>query len=99
MDKGGLRLPNTNVNQAKLKIILKQLKKMDRHVGMMLAKDLKKRLDGLENPRQFGKALVGDYKGLWRYRVGNYRVICDIIDNKMVILALEMGHRKDIYRK
>jgi mRNA interferase RelE/StbE len=43
--------------------------------------------------------LVGDYKGLWRYRVGNYRVICDIIDNKMVILALEMGHRKDIYRK
>ncbi|HEM3595994.1 TPA: type II toxin-antitoxin system RelE/ParE family toxin, partial [Streptococcus suis] len=44
---------------------LKQLKKMDRHVGMMLAKDLKKRLDGLENPRQFGKALVGDYKGLW----------------------------------
>ena len=78
---------------------LKQLKKMDRHVGMMLAKDLKKRLDGLENPRQFGKALVGDYKGLWRYRVGNYRVICDIIDNKMVILALEMGHRKDIYRK
>ena len=78
---------------------LKQLKKMDRHVGMMLAKDLKKRLDGLDNPRQFGKALVGDYKGLWRYRVGNYRVICDIIDNKMVILALEMGHRKDIYRK
>lgn len=78
---------------------LKQLKKMDRHVGLMLAKDLKKRLDGLEHPRQFGKALVGEYKGLRRYRVGNYRVICDIIDDKMVILALEVGHRKEIYKK
>ncbi|NQQ32711.1 type II toxin-antitoxin system RelE/ParE family toxin [Streptococcus suis] len=80
-------------------VALKQLKKMDKHVGMMLAKDLKKRLDGLENPRQFGKALVGDYKGLWQYRVGIYRVICDVMDNKIVVLALGIGHRKDIYRK
>lgn len=78
--------------------VKKQLKKMDRHVGLMLAKDLKKRLDGLENPRQHGKALTGQYKGLWRYRLGNYRVICDIIDNDLVILALEVGHRKEIYK-
>lgn len=79
--------------------VKKQLKKMDRHVGLMLAKDMKKRLDGLNNPRQFGKALTGQYKGLWRYRVGNYRVICDIVDNEMIILALEVGHRKEIYKR
>lgn len=79
--------------------VKKQLKKMDKHVGLMLAKDMKKRLDGLNNPRQFGKALTGQYKGLWRYRAGNYRVICDIVDNEMIILALEVGHRKEIYKR
>ncbi|MBK0347428.1 type II toxin-antitoxin system RelE/ParE family toxin [Aerococcaceae bacterium zg-ZJ1578] len=79
--------------------VRKQIKKMDKHVGLMLAKDMKKRLDGLTNPRQIGKALTGQYKGLWRYRVGNYRIICDIVDDELIILALEVGHRKDIYTK
>ena len=79
--------------------VKKQLKKMDKHVGLMLAKDMKKRLDGLNNPRQQGKALTGQYKGLWRYRIGNYRVICDIQDDNLIILALEVGHRKEIYKK
>ncbi|KXT84133.1 RelE/StbE replicon stabilization toxin [Streptococcus sp. DD11] len=72
---------------------------MDKHVGLMLAKDMKKRLDGLSNPRQIGKALLGPYKGLWRYRVGNYRVICQIIDDQLLVLALEVGHRKEIYKR
>lgn len=76
----------------------KQLKKMDKGVALMLAQRLKAMLDGIENPRQHGKALVGQYKGLWRYRVGQYRVICDIRDNELIILALEIGHRKDIYK-
>lgn len=75
----------------------KQIKKLDKHVGLMLANEMKKRLDGLSNPRQHGKALVGDKKGLWRYRVGAYRIICDIQDDKLIILALEVGHRKNIY--
>ncbi len=79
--------------------VKKQLKKMDKHVGLMLAKDMKKRLDGLNNPRQQGKALTGQYKGLLRYRIGNYRVICDIQDDNLIILALEVGHRKEIYKK
>lgn len=78
--------------------IVKQIKKMDKHVGLMLAKDIKKRLDGLENPRQFGKALTGQFKGLWRYRVGDYRVIADIRDQELIVLALEVGHRKEIYK-
>ncbi len=78
--------------------VKKQLKKMAKHVRLMLAKDMKKHLDGVENPRQMGKVLTGQFKGLWRYRIGNYRVICDIIDDDLIILAIEVGHRKDIYK-
>ncbi|MHB9782619.1 type II toxin-antitoxin system RelE family toxin [Streptococcus sp. 10F2] len=78
--------------------VKKQLKKMDKHVRLMLVKDMKKRLDGLENLRQIGRALVGNKKGLWRYRLGNYRIICDIRDNEMIVLAVEVGHRKEIYK-
>lgn len=79
--------------------VKKKLKKMDKYVALMLAKDMKKQLDNLSNPRQIGKALTGQYKGLWRYRIGNYRVVCDIIDNELVTITLEVGHRKDIYKK
>lgn len=76
----------------------KQLKKMDSRVAYMLAQRLKSMLDGIENPRSIGKALTGQFKGLWRYRVGNYRVICDIRDDELIILALEVGHRKEVYK-
>ncbi|WP_338024818.1 type II toxin-antitoxin system RelE/ParE family toxin [Anaerococcus marasmi] len=64
----------------------------------MLAKDMKSKLDGLENYRSIGKALVGQYKGLWRYRIGSYRVICDIRDDELIVLAIDIGHRKEIYK-
>ncbi len=50
------------------------------------------------NPRSSGKALQGSLKGLWRYRIGDYRLICQIKDNELIILLLEIGHRKDIYK-
>lgn len=75
----------------------RQIKKLNKHVGLMLANEMKKRLDGLSNPRQHGKALVGNKKGLWRYRIGTYRIIWDIQDDKLIILALEVGYRKNIY--
>lgn len=56
-------------------------------------------IDKANNPRQQGKGLTGDRSNNWRYRIGNYRLICDIQDDKMIILALEFGHRKDIYKK
>jgi mRNA interferase RelE/StbE len=52
----------------------------------------------MENPRHQGKALTGKYKGLWRYRVGDYRLICKIQDNEVTILVLNIGHRKKIYK-
>ena len=67
-----------------------------------LARDLRvlvrERLKSAENPRQWGKPLHGDKQGLWRYRVGDYRLICDIQDQKITLLVLEIGHRKDVYR-
>ncbi len=55
-------------------------------------------LPNLDNPRQTGKALQGDLKGLWRYRVGDYRLIAQIQDNELIILVIEIGHRKNIYK-
>ena len=55
--------------------VRKKIKKMDKHLGLMLAKDMKSKLDRLEDPRRFGKALKGDHKGLWRYRIGALSLI------------------------
>lgn len=78
--------------------VKKQLKKMDKYVALLLLKEMQKTLNNIENPRYIGKALTGNKKGLWRYRIGNYRVICDTNDTNLIILALEVGHRKSIYR-
>jgi len=51
-----------------------------------------------DNPRSAGKALQGSLKGLWRYRIGDYRLICQIQDNELIILLVEIGHRKNIYK-
>ena len=77
--------------------VKKKNKKMDKHLGLMLAKDMKVRLDKLEDPRRLGKALKGDYKALWRYRIGSYRVICDIRDDELIVIAIDIGYRKNIY--
>ena len=76
----------------------KQLKKLDPPVAEMIIRWLKTNVDGVDNPRKHGKALTGEYKDLWRYRVGNYRIICDVRDRELIILALAVGHRKDIYK-
>lgn len=57
-----------------------------------------KQIEALDNPRIQGKALTGKYSGLWRYRVGDYRLICQIKDKEIIILVLDIGHRKNIYR-
>jgi len=58
---------------------------------------IKNKLPNMQNPRATGKALQGEFRGLWRYRVGDYRLICEIRENELVILVLEIGHRKNIY--
>ncbi|MBA3589648.1 type II toxin-antitoxin system RelE/ParE family toxin [Methylibium sp.] len=76
----------------------KQLGKLDRNDAKRILAFLRERLASHEDPRSLGKALTGPTLGTyWRYRVGEYRVICDIEDSALRILVIEMGNRKDVY--
>ena len=77
----------------------KQLAKLDRPVAARIIDWLDDRIEGGKNPRHFGEALTGDPAGLWRYRIGDFRVVCEIHDARLLVLALSIGHRRDIYRK
>jgi len=74
-----------------------QLRKLDRQIARRILDYLDDKIAPLENPRSRGKALVGPLGELWRYRIGDYRVVCEIQDNVMRILLVETGHRKQIY--
>ena len=76
----------------------RQIKKIDPAGQKSIVRFLRERLKTAENPRQWGKPLQGDKRGLWRYRIGDDRLICDIQDEKITVLVLEVGHRKDVYR-
>lgn len=58
---------------------------------------MRKRIATPQDPRRFGKGLTGDLKGLWRYRVHDYRILCQITDQKLRVLVVDVDHRKDIY--
>ncbi|EAC6483444.1 type II toxin-antitoxin system RelE/ParE family toxin, partial [Listeria monocytogenes] len=60
---------------------------------------IEKHIEGTDDPRQHGKSLVGNRSGQWRYRVGDYRLIAEIQDNEVIVLILNIGHRRDIYDK
>ena len=77
--------------------VIKQLKKIDKHTSALIIGWIEKNLDGCENPRMHGKGLTANRTGQWRYRIGNYRLICEIKDEEVLILVLEVGHRREIY--
>jgi mRNA interferase RelE/StbE len=74
----------------------RQLKKLDRTWQMRVVGHLRM-ISALENPRLRGKALQSDLAGLWRYRIGDYRIICEIHDDRLVIRAITIGHRSSVY--
>lgn len=77
---------------------LKQLGKFDKPAAKRIVDYMDERIGAAINPRESGKALTGALLGgYWRYRVGDYRVICDIQDNVLCILVIEVGSRKDVY--
>ena len=76
---------------------LKQLKKLDKHISSLIIGWLEKNIQGCEDPRIHGKGLVENRSGEWRYRIGDYRVICEILDEEIVVLVLEVGHRREVY--
>lgn len=76
----------------------KQLRKLDPIQSRLVSVWLRNNIDGSSDPRTHGKALVGDHSGEWVYRIGVYRVLVDIQDSKLIVLALRVGHRRHIYR-
>ncbi|MBQ1888731.1 MAG: type II toxin-antitoxin system RelE/ParE family toxin [Firmicutes bacterium] len=76
----------------------REFKKLDRYTRKLLRAWIEKNLVDCADPRIHGKALTADLAGLWRYRIGDYRLICRIEDEILVILALSVGHRRDIYK-
>ena len=77
----------------------KQLKKLDKHISELILGWLEKNIQNCDNPRAHGKGLIENKSGQWRYRVGDYRVICEIKENEVVVLVLNIGHRREIYDK
>ena len=75
----------------------KQLRKIDVKQADRITQTMIE-ISQLDNPRQRGQALTGDYAGHWRYRIGNYRVVAKIEDGRMVIVVIAVGHRREIYR-
>ena len=77
----------------------RQLRKLDRQVQKRILDWLDDRIEGCKNPRHFGEPLKGDKAGFWRYRIGDYRVLCDIQNKHVLVLVLTIGHRRQVYRK
>ena len=77
---------------------LKSLKKLDKPVLLMIKSWIEKNLIGTTEPRRHGKGLTSNRSGQWRYRVGDYRVIADIEDEKLIILVVEVEHRSRVYK-
>ena len=75
----------------------RELRKLDAKTQQTILRYLRERIAGANNPRRFGKALRRNLAGLWRYRVEDYRLICRIEDKRVVVVVLQVGHRRDIY--
>lgn len=77
---------------------VKDLKKLDRQVQVRILAFLRERVARLENPRTIGEALAGAPLGnYWKYRVGDWRIICDIQDTRIVVRVLRVGNRREVY--
>lgn len=77
---------------------LKELKRLGHPAQREIIAYLDKRVAGSVDPQRFGKELKADLARLWRYRVGDYRILCHIKDQELLVLVIAVGHRKDIYK-
>jgi mRNA interferase RelE/StbE len=75
----------------------KELRKFDAETQSRILKWLRQTIATVDNPRRTGKALKGRLRGLWRYRVGNYRLICQIQDEHVMVLVVRVSHRGSVY--
>ena len=75
----------------------KEFRKLDKYTQKIIRAWINKNLVETETPRLHGKGFTANRSGQWRYRIGDYRLICQINDSKLIILALSVGHRRDVY--
>jgi mRNA interferase RelE/StbE len=75
-----------------------ELRQLDQQVQRDILKYFSERIATDEDPRRFGKPLQHELKGLWRYRIGNYRVICHIENDHLLVLVVAVGHRRKVYQ-
>ena len=75
----------------------KELRKLDSSVQKEILKYLRTRIERSKDPRVFGQSLSANKAGLWRYRIGNYRLICRLEDHRLIVFVVGVGHRKEIY--
>lgn len=75
----------------------RELRKLGGSVRGEILKYLRERIATTHDPRRFGKALLGDLNGLWRYRVGDFRIVADIRDNEILVLVVAVAHRREVY--
>lgn len=73
-------------------------KKLDRQVQRLIKAWVDKNLSGTDDPRRYGKPLTANRTGQWRYRIGDYRLLAEINDNDLIIIAIDIGHRSKVYR-
>lgn len=78
---------------------MRDLKRLDAQIAKRIMNFMKDRIATAKDPRQIGTALVGEKGAVWRYRIGDYRAVCEIHDGKVRVLVLKVGHRRDVYRK
>ena len=76
----------------------RELRKLDPEAQREILGYFRERIAVDRDPRRFGKALTGDMMGLWRYRIRDYRAVCRIEDDRVVVLVLRVAHRKEVYR-
>ena len=77
---------------------LKDMKKLDKPTAALILGWVRKNLEGCEDPRTHGKPLTANHSGEWRYRVGDYRLLAEIQEGKLIILMLTIGHRSTVYK-
>jgi mRNA interferase RelE/StbE len=75
----------------------KELRKLGRPAQQLILRYLRERIATQEDPRRFGKALTGDSSGLWRYRIGDHRLIAAFEEERFTVLVVRVGHRRDVY--
>lgn len=77
----------------------RELEKLDKSVSERILKFVHVRVAALDDPRRIGERLKGPLREFWKYRVGDYRLICSLENDRLVVLVLRIGHRREVYKR